>query len=182
MRSDRVWMPCSTRNAFNGAMAGPRSASSFDRVRWMNARRPNLAAKSVFANPDSCVDVSCGYRSGWAAQSKLPLSTISPAMALPCPARYFVAECTTMSAPCSIGRTRYGVAMVLSTMSGTPASCATPATPAKSRTSPRGFGIDSPKNARVSGRTAAAHSARSVGSCTNVTAMPRSRRVDANSV
>lgn len=47
---------------------------------------------------------------------------------------------------------------------------------------PAGFGMDSPKNAFVSGRTAAAHSDRSVGSCTNVKVMPRSRRVDANNV
>ncbi len=47
---------------------------------------------------------------------------MTPAMALPWPPRYFVAECTTMSAPCSNGRMRYGVAMVLSTTRGTPAS------------------------------------------------------------
>ena len=35
-----------------------------------------------------------------------------------------VAEWTTMSAPCSIGRQRYGEAKVLSIISGTPASCA----------------------------------------------------------
>lgn len=32
----------------------------------------------------------------------------------------FVSECTTTSAPCSIGRNKYGEAIVLSTMSGKP--------------------------------------------------------------
>ena len=36
-----------------------------------------------------------------------------------------VSEWTTMSAPCSIGRSRIGVATVLSTISGTPCACAT---------------------------------------------------------
>ena len=36
----------------------------------------------------------------------------------------FVAEWTTMSAPCSIGRSRYGVAKVESTTSGMPCRCA----------------------------------------------------------
>ena len=58
-------------------------------------------------------------------QSKVPPSTITPAIAAPCPPRYLVAECTTMSAPWAIGWIRYGVAMVLSTISGTPFSCAT---------------------------------------------------------
>ena len=46
-----------------------------------------------------------------------------------------VAECTTMSAPHSSGRIRYGVGTVLSTISGMPCSWATPATPSMSRTS-----------------------------------------------
>ena len=36
---------------------------------------------------------------------KLSVAT-APAVTSPCPARYLVAECTTMSAPCSSGRTR----------------------------------------------------------------------------
>ena len=51
----------------------------------------------------------------------------------------FVAEWTTTSAPYSNGRIRYGVAIVLSTMSGTPTSCATPATASMSRTLPAGL-------------------------------------------
>ena len=41
-------------------------------------------------------------------------------MLVPCPPMNLVAEWTTMSAPCSIGRQRYGVAKVESTMSGAP--------------------------------------------------------------
>lgn len=48
-------------------------------------------------------------------------------MVVPCPPMNFVAECNTISAPCSIGRTRYGVANVLSTISGIPCLCAIPA-------------------------------------------------------
>ena len=49
-------------------------------------------------------------------------------MAVPWPPMNFVAEWTTMSAPHSSGRTRYGVAKVLSTTSGMPALWATAAT------------------------------------------------------
>ena len=41
-------------------------------------------------------------------------------IAFPCPDKNLVVECTTMSAPCSKGRQRYGVAMVLSMMRGIP--------------------------------------------------------------
>jgi hypothetical protein len=85
-----------------------------------------------------------GNRSAWAPKSNRPPSTTTPAMAVPWPPRNFVAECTTMSAPCSSGRIRYGVATVLSTMSGTPLRCATSATPAMSRMSTFGLPIDSP--------------------------------------
>jgi hypothetical protein len=72
-------------------------------------------------------------------QAKLPESTMIPAIAVPCPPRYLVAEWTTMSAPCSIGRIRNGVAIVLSTISGTPLRCATSDTAEMSRTSPFGL-------------------------------------------
>ena len=65
-------------------------------------------------------------------------------MEVPWPPRYFVAECTTTSAPHSRGRMRYGVAIVLSMISGTPASWAMAATPSMSSTSAFGLAIDSP--------------------------------------
>ena len=45
-------------------------------------------------------------------------------MALPCPDKNLVVECTIKSAPCSKGLQRYGVANVLSTMNGTLCFCA----------------------------------------------------------
>ncbi len=92
-------------------------------------------------------------------------------MVVPCPPMNLVAECTTMSAPCSIGRTRYGVAIVLSTISGTPASCAMSATPRMSRTFPRGLPMLSANSALVFGRIAARQASRSSAS-TKDTSMP----------
>jgi hypothetical protein len=91
---------------------------------------------------------------------------------VPCPPRNFVAECTTMSAPCSNGRMRYGVAIVLSTMSGTPAACAWSATLRMSRMLMRGLPIVSAKKSLVFGRTARAHASGSSWSSTNVVSMP----------
>ena len=67
---------------------------------------------------------------------------------------------------------RYGVAIVLSTMSGTPLSCATRATPSMSSTSDLGLEIVSAKNSLVLGRTAAFQDSRSLGSSTKLTWRP----------
>ena len=72
-------------------------------------------------------------------QSNLPESTIMPPSVVPCPPINFVAECITISAPCSIGRTRYGVANVLSTTSAMPCLCAIFATASISGISLFGF-------------------------------------------
>ena len=69
---------------------------------------------------------------------------MTPAIAVPWPPRYLVAECTTMSAPVLERRIRYGVATVLSTISGTPAAWATRAIAGTSRTSFIGLAIVSP--------------------------------------
>lgn len=45
-----------------------------------------------------------------------------PPRAVPCPPSHFVNECTTISAPCSKGRSRYGVAKVASTTRGSHAA------------------------------------------------------------
>ena len=97
---------------------------------------------------------------------------MTPAIDVPWPPRYLVAEWMTTSAPHSSGRMRYGVAIVLSTTSGTPTSWATPATPAMSSTAALGFAMVSAKNALVFGRTAARQASRSSWSSTNVTSMP----------
>ena len=62
---------------------------------------------------------------------------------------YLVIEWTTMSAPWRIGWHRYGVGMVLSTTSGTPASWAIPAIASRSHTTPSGFEALSTKIALV---------------------------------
>ncbi len=72
------------------------------------------------------------------SHGKRPPSTITPPIAVPCPQMNLVAECTTMSAPHSSGRHRYGDANVLSTTSGTPTSWASAATASMSSTSMRG--------------------------------------------
>jgi len=51
-----------------------------------------------------------------------------PPIEVPWPPMNLVAECSTMSAPCSIGRHRYGEANVLSMTRGRLFSCAMPAT------------------------------------------------------
>jgi hypothetical protein len=60
-----------------------------------------------------------------------------------------VAEWMTMSAPHSIGRHRYGVAKVLSTISGSSCSCAIDATVSMSEHVAAGLPIVSPKKAFV---------------------------------
>ncbi len=62
-----------------------------------------------------------GKRSAWAAQSKLPESTMAPPIVVPWPPMYLVRECTAISAPWSKTRHSTGVATVLSTIKGTPA-------------------------------------------------------------
>ena len=77
-----------------------------------------------------------------------------------------------MSAPWAIGWIRYGVAMVLSTISGTPFSCATALTPGMSRMSICGLEMVSAKKALVFGWAAARHDSRSSGFSTKLTSMP----------
>ena len=64
--------------------------------------------------------------------SLVPATASAPATTSECPLRYFVAECTTMSAPCAIGRVRIGVETVESTQSSAPAACAISETAAMS--------------------------------------------------
>ena len=72
-------------------------------------------------------------------QLKVPASATTPAMVVPCPPMNFVAEWITMSAPCSIGRQRYGVASVESMTSGRFSAWATSARAAMSATVPDGL-------------------------------------------
>ena len=86
-----------------------------------------------------------------------------------------------MSAPCSKGRIRYGVAIVLSTMSGMVWRLAMAAMAARSVMTPPGLAIDSTKIARVFSLIAARTAASSSRS-TNVADQPKRRIVCPNCV
>ena len=64
---------------------------------------------------------------------------MAPPSVVPCPPMNLVSECTTMSAPYSNGRSRIGVATVLSTIRGTPCLCATLAMASMSQMLPAGL-------------------------------------------
>jgi hypothetical protein len=84
----------------------------------------------------------------------LPESTTAPPIDVPVPLRNLVVECTTKVAPYSIGLQSHGVASVLSTSSGTPASSAMRAIASMSLMTPPGFARLSMKNALVLSVTA----------------------------
>jgi hypothetical protein len=88
-----------------------------------------------------------------------PVSTNSRLRTWPCPEMYFVVECTTISAPWSIGLHKYGVAAVLSMTNGTSTACAASASAPISQTDPAGFAIDSAHSKRTSGSAIAASTA-----------------------
>ena len=73
-----------------------------------------------------------------------PFSTMTPAITVPWPPMNLVAEWTTTSAPCSMGRHRYGEAKVLSTIRGRPREWAASAWASRSSTSPAGLPMVSP--------------------------------------
>ena len=85
---------------------------------------------------------------------------------------YLVVEWVTMSAPHSMGWQKTGVGKVLSTISGTPWSCAACAKRSMSSTSSAGLAMVSPKTARVLGRKAAASSSGVQVGETNVLSTP----------
>ena len=87
-------------------------------------------------------------------QSKLPLSIITPPTCTACPSMYFEVECTTMSAPCSIGLQSIGVGNVLSIIRGTLFLWASFANFSMSSTDNAGFASVSPKTAFVFGLNA----------------------------
>jgi hypothetical protein len=84
-------------------------------------------------------------RSLSAVQSNFPESIMMPPMDVPCPPMYLVSEWITISAPCSKGLHKYGVATVLSTINGTLCLCAMSAKRSISTMLPAGLPIDSQK-------------------------------------
>src|SRR5690606_316067 len=140
IRDGSVSTPCRSWNAACGESAGPMSRSCSERGVVRNPYSPKLAHQ-LTPPYDGTGSVICGNLP--LPQSNRPDSTTTPPSVVPCPPRNLVAEWITMSAPCSIGRTRYGVASVASTTSGTPAAGATSARPARSATSPDGLATTS---------------------------------------
>ena len=86
----------------------------------------------------------------------------TPPVVSECPPRYFVAECSTRSAPCSSGRQITGGAMVESTTSSAPWRCAIAARAGRSATAVVGLARVSAYTIRVPGRIAARTSSGSV--------------------
>src|SRR5690606_9766372 len=105
------------------------------------------------------------------------LAQRAPAMTRPCPSRYLVPECMTMSAPRAIGRCNAGVAKQLSTHSKAPALWAIPARAWMSHTSVSGLVGVSANSNLVLGRTAAFHALASVCE-TKVDSTPNLARSD----
>ena len=104
-----------------------------------------------------------------------------PPIDVPWPPMNFVSEWTTTFAPYSIGRSRYGVAIVLSMMSGRRCLPATAATASMSSTSTFGLPIVSAKIALVFSRTARPKFSAFAGS-TSETSMPRRGSVCMNAL
>src|SRR5699024_8837370 len=108
-------MPWSSKNADCGERVGPISLSCSDRSRVRNPYSPKLFHQEMLLYEGTGSVISGNFP---LPQLNFPDSTTTPPIVVPCPPKNFVAEWMTMSAPCSIGRDRYGVAMVASTMRG----------------------------------------------------------------
>ena len=106
------------------------------------------------------------------SQSKFPESTTAPPTAFADPSIYFVVECTTISTPHLKGLQNTGVGKVLSTISGTPCSCATFANFSISSTFNDGFAIVSPKTSFVLGLNLVASSSAEISGSTKVDSIP----------
>ncbi len=117
--------------------------------------------------------VVVGEPLGVGAKSNVPPSTMTPAIDVPWPPRYFVAECTTMSAPHSSGRMRYGVAMVLSTIERDPGLVRHAGDPLDVEdVRPWGWRWSRRRTPSCSAGWRPATASRSSGSSTKVTSMP----------
>ncbi len=95
-----------------------------------------------------------------------------PPIDVPWPPMYFVSECTTMSAPNSIGFISTGVGTVLSTITGTPCLCAIAAIASRSGMFPAGLPMVSQNTAAVLSSIRRSRAA-ALSSAANRTWMPR---------
>ena len=85
---------------------------------------------------------------------------------------YFDVECVTISTPHSKGLQKIGVGNVLSTISGTPCSCAAFANFSMSKILSAGFAIVSPNTSFVFGLNLVASSSAEISGSTNVDSIP----------
>src|ERR1017187_5397978 len=102
MRNFRVSIPCRNRNELNGLMHGPKSRRPSTRALMMKASPPKTSVNFMPWWP-GLGSVSAG---NFALHGNFPLSTMMPPIDVPWPPRNLVAEWTTISAPCSMGRQR----------------------------------------------------------------------------
>ena len=86
-----------------GLRQGPRSRRPSTRARMMKASSPKV---SWNLRPWYPGEGSVKTGNLPLVQSKFPPSTMMPPMEVPWPPIHLVAEATTMSAPCSMGRQR----------------------------------------------------------------------------
>ena len=107
------------------------------------------------------------------SSGRSPTTTMPPTMS-EWPLRYLVAECMTMSKPCSSGRCTHGLAKVLSATAMMPCRLASAPTASRSISFSSGLVGDSIQNSRVSGRIAASTLAMSLKS-TNPKESPAER-------
>ncbi len=114
-------MPCSICQELSGEMHAPRFLSGTVLMRRMNASGASGSGRSC-PQRSPWYDVSGLSNAGCLppAQLNFPESITIPPIEVPWPPSHLVSEWTTMSAPCSMGRQRYGVEKVESTMSGSP--------------------------------------------------------------
>jgi hypothetical protein len=125
-------------------------------MRSASVFRPRSARK-LSNGPATPPTAFCKYAScsaSGASRSSLPITTTPPMMS-EWPLRYLVAECTTMSKPCSSGRWIQGLAKVLSATAISLRSCAIFATASRSISLSRGLLGVSIQIIFVSGRIAA---------------------------
>lgn len=164
MRRSSVSRPWMIWEALNGESVRPRSCTNLARHRCRNGEPPRSFSHRLIPPQRARGSVNCGQRAASASQSKRPESITTPASDVPCPPKNLVAECTTMSAPCSKGRYRIGVARVESTITGIPRSWAMREIASRSASVASGLPMDSRKKPRVSSVIASDQAEGSAGS------------------
>mmetsp|Transcript_6451 Transcript_6451/g.24326 ORF Transcript_6451/g.24326 Transcript_6451/m.24326 type:complete len:210 (+) Transcript_6451:452-1081(+) len=184
IRRDRVSKPKMKLNDPNGLWHIPTSLKPSTRHRMMNATftpstpsGPNVSQnRSPWYPGDGSVNTGCLPF----AQFMVPPSTITPPTVVPWPPIHFVADSTTISAPCFKGWHTYPPApKVLSQITGMPYFSATAFRALKSGTEKRGFPIVSTYKHFVFASMSFSNDSGS-SSAANLTLIPKRGRVTLN--